>query len=111
MPSEPHEHQNSHDEYKRRADISRESWYSASMPADPATAAELCALSALEMADLVRRREISPVELIQAQLDRIEAVEPHINAFQLVRAEAALREASKLADRRQLADLPLAGVP
>jgi len=82
------------------------------MPAEPATAAEqLCALSALEMADLVRRREVSPVELIQAQLDRIDAVEPHINAFQLVRAEAALREASKLAGRRQLAELPLAGVP
>jgi len=81
------------------------------MPAEPTTAAELCALSALKMADLVRRREVSPVELIQAQLDRIEAVEPQINAFQLVRSEAALREASKLADRRQLADLPLAGVP
>jgi amidase len=89
MPSQPHEH----------------------MPAEPATAADLCRLSALEMADLVRRRQISPVELIQAHLDRIEAVEPQINAFQLVRSDAALREASELADRRQLADLPLAGVP
>jgi amidase len=111
MPSERRDQQNSHDESSRRADTSHDSWYSASMPAEPTTSAELCALSALEMADLVRRREVSPVELIQAQLDRIEAVEPQINAFQLVRSEAALREASELADRRQLADLPLAGVP
>jgi amidase len=111
MPSEPHEQQNSHEEYRRRADTSHDSWYSASMPAEPTTAADLCRLSALEMADLVRRRLISPVELIQAQLDRIDAVEPLINAFQLVRSEAALREASELADRKRLADLPLAGVP
>lgn len=111
MPSEPHEQQNSHDESSPRVDTSRDSWYSARMPAEPTTSTELCALSALEMADLVRRREISPVELIQAQLDRIEVVEPQINAFQLVRSEAALKEASKLANRRQLAGLPLAGVP
>lgn len=111
MSNEPHEHQDSHEEYQRRADTSRDSWYSASMPAEPTTTTDLYALSALDMADLVRRREISPVELIQAQLDRIEAVEPQINAFQLVRPEAALREASRLADRRKLTDLPLAGVP
>jgi len=81
------------------------------MPAEPTTASDLCALTALQMADLVRRREVSPVELIQAQLDRIEVIEPHINAFQLIRSEGALREAAKLADRRRLADLPLAGVP
>ncbi|HWF82765.1 MAG TPA: amidase [Streptosporangiaceae bacterium] len=81
------------------------------MPAEPTTAADLCTRSALEIADLVRRRQVSPVELIQAQLDRIEAIEPRINAFQLVRPEAALREAAELAGRRQLADLPLAGVP
>ncbi len=81
------------------------------MAAEPTTAAELCALSALAMADLVRRRKVSPVELIQAQLDRIEAFEPRINAFQLVRSEAALREAAELASQSRLADLPLAGVP
>lgn len=111
MPREPHGQKNSHDEYVRLADTSRDSWYTANMPADPATSSDLCALSALEMADLVHRREVSPVELIQAQLDRIEVVEPRINAFQLVRPEAALREASDLVGRRRLADLPLAGVP
>ena len=80
------------------------------MAAEPTTAADLCALSALDMADLVRRRKVSPVDLIQAQLDRIEAFEPQINAFQLVRPEAALREAAELASRSRLADLPLAGV-
>ena len=110
MPSEPHERQDSRDECERLADTSQDSWYTASMPADPSASSDLCALSALEMADLVNRRELSPVELIQAQLDRIEAADPQINAFQLVRREAALREASELARRRRLADLPLAGV-
>src|SRR5579859_3533729 len=110
MASEPPGQENSHEESERRADSSPDSWYSASMAAEPTTAADLCALPALRMAELVRRRKVSPVELIQAQLDRIEAIEPQINAFRVVRSEAALREAAELA-RRPLADLPLAGVP
>jgi amidase len=109
MASNPHEQQNSPDEYGRRADTSPESRYSANMPAEPTTAAELCALPALQMADLVRRREVSPVELLQAHLDRIEAVEPHINAFQLVRAEAATSRAPAVADDRLVARLRAAG--
>lgn len=110
MPSEPREHQNSHEESIRRADTSRDSWYSASMSAEPTTT-DLCKLSALEIANLIHRREISPVELIQAQLDLIEATDPKINAFRLVRPDEALREAAKLAEQRELTDLPLAGVP
>jgi amidase len=72
---------------------------------------DLYALSALEMASLVRQRTISPVELVQAHLDRIAAVESLINAFQVVRSDAALQEAAALAMRADLAELPLAGVP
>lgn len=72
---------------------------------------ELCSLRAVDMAGLVRDRQITPVELIQAHLDQIAEREPAIKAFQLVRQEQALREAAALGNRDDLADLPLAGVP
>lgn len=80
-------------------------------PTSEAGAADLCALPALEMAKLVRDGRLSPVELVQAHLDRIAELEPTIRAFQVVRGEQALREAADLAGRADLADLPLAGVP
>ncbi len=82
------------------------------LPPLPAPAPmDLCALPATQMAKMVRLRLISPVELVQAHLDRIAATEPKIGAFAVVRAQAALGEAKALADRATLADLPLAGVP
>ena len=45
--------------------------------------------SALEIAALVRDKELSPVELTAALLARIEALDPKLNAFCLVTAEAA----------------------
>jgi amidase len=111
MPSKSREEPNARRESWLSPDSSGDSRYSASMPAEPSTATDLWALSALETAKLVQQRTISPVELVQAQLDRIAAVEPLINAFQVVRSEAALSEAAALANRANLADLPLAGVP
>ena len=72
---------------------------------------DLCTLTAREMASRVRSRVVSPAELVSAHLERIAAREPLIGAFQLVRADQALAEAAALADRADLADLPLAGVP
>jgi len=45
-------------------------------------------------ARLVERREVSPVELTQACFDRIEAVEPSLNAFITVLGDRALESAS-----------------
>ncbi len=72
---------------------------------------DLCALTAREMASLVRERLVSPVELVSAHLERIAASDPAIGAFQVVRADQALAEAAALAARADLAALPLAGVP
>lgn len=72
---------------------------------------DLCALPAIGMASLVRGRHVGPVELIRAHLDRIAERDPAIRAFQVVRRDRALSEAAALADRADLADLPLAGVP
>src|SRR5437879_4919830 len=51
------------------------------------------ALSLTEAAQLVRHRKISPVELTQACLDRIERLNPRLNAFITVTAESALASA------------------
>src|SRR5437016_3273567 len=50
-------------------------------------------LSALAMAELVRRREISPIALIEAHLARIEKLNPKLNAFVHVDQERARRDA------------------
>jgi aspartyl-tRNA(Asn)/glutamyl-tRNA(Gln) amidotransferase subunit A len=47
----------------------------------------------VDLAPRLRRREVSPVELTQACLDRIEELNPALNAFITVTAEAALAEA------------------
>src|SRR5688500_18221543 len=46
------------------------------------------------MARRVAKREISSVELVQAHIARIEAVDPKINAVVVRRFEEALREAA-----------------
>jgi aspartyl-tRNA(Asn)/glutamyl-tRNA(Gln) amidotransferase subunit A len=47
----------------------------------------------VEISPRLRRREISPVELTRACLDRIEELNPALNAFITVMAESALAEA------------------
>jgi amidase len=59
------------------------------------------------LAELVRRREVTPRELVELFLRRIEAIDPELNAFRVTMAEAALVEADASAN----ADGPLAGVP
>src|SRR5262245_43341373 len=46
-------------------------------------------LSALEIAALVRRKEVKPLEVLDAILARLEAVNPSLNAFCLVTADVA----------------------
>ena len=67
---------------------------------------------ASELASLIRRREISPVEVVQAHLDRIEAVDPAINAIVTVAGDAL--DAARAAEAAVLSgdELgPLHGVP
>ncbi|NKE12753.1 amidase, partial [Mycobacterium tuberculosis] len=47
---------------------------------------------ATQLAALIRSRQVSPVEVMQAHLDRIAAVDPKINAIVTV-AERALDDA------------------
>src|SRR5580765_1518982 len=65
------------------------------------------------LAAAVRRRELSPVAVVEATLARIARVDPAINAFVALRADAALAEARALGERiaRGEDPGPLAGVP
>ncbi len=69
--------------------------------------------SALALADLVRRRALSPVELVDACLARIEALNPQLNAFVGLDADTA-RCAARRAEGLVLSGAPLGvlhGVP
>jgi aspartyl-tRNA(Asn)/glutamyl-tRNA(Gln) amidotransferase subunit A len=59
---------------------------------------ELTALTLAEAAGLIAARELSPVELTRAHLDRIEAIEPRLNSFITLLAEDALAEAREAED-------------
>ena len=61
-------------------------------------------LTVAEAAALVARREVSPVELVEAALARIDRLEPRLNCFITVCREAAL--AAARAAERALADGP-----
>jgi aspartyl-tRNA(Asn)/glutamyl-tRNA(Gln) amidotransferase subunit A len=74
---------------------------------------ELYELTISEAADLLRQKKISSVELTQAHLARIRAVEPEVRAFTLVTDELALQQAEE-ADRRFASGerlFPLTGIP
>ncbi len=70
---------------------------------------DLATLTAIEQAQLIRDRKASPVEVVQAVLDRIEAWQPHLNAFAALDAERAM--AAARAAEAQPAAGPLHGVP
>lgn len=74
---------------------------------------ELVFQSIGELAPLLRARKVSPVELVRAFLDRIEAVNPKVNAFLTVVGARALEEA-RVAEREIVAGRyrgPLHGIP
>ncbi|XUW91126.1 amidase [Burkholderia sp. M6-3] len=67
---------------------------------------------ATRLAELIRKREISPVEVMQAHLDRIEAIDPKVNAIVTVADDAM--KAAQAAEAAVLSGQtrgPLHGVP
>jgi amidase len=75
---------------------------------------DLCFLPATELGRLYRARRVSPLEVMQAVLARIDAVNPTVNAYVTVARESALaeaRRATRLLSRRPATLPPLHGVP
>ena len=74
---------------------------------------ELCYMSAGELSRLIRDRQVSPVEVIDAHLARIEATEPTLNSFITLLPEHA-RDAARRAEAQIQAGNyrgPLHGIP
>ena len=74
----------------------------------PTAAADLLYRPVTELGDLVRRGEVTSRELVEASLERIDALNPTLNAFIALDAERALAAADAIGpgDER-----PFAGVP
>ena len=77
------------------------------------TSSDLAFTPATELAGLIRARKLSPVELTRAVLDRIERLNPIVNAFCTVTPDVALaaaREAEQAVMKGEVRG-PLHGVP
>ncbi|HEY9854347.1 MAG TPA: Asp-tRNA(Asn)/Glu-tRNA(Gln) amidotransferase subunit GatA [Stenomitos sp.] len=70
-------------------------------------------LSAAQLADQLRTKQLTAVEAAEAAFQRIEALEPQIGAFVTLTREEALQEAAEIDRRRQAGEVlgPLSGVP
>jgi len=75
--------------------------------------AELCFLTVAEASGLIKARKLSPVELTDAYLERIQALEPQLNAFITVTADLARKQAKaaehEIARRKYRG--PMHGIP
>jgi len=69
--------------------------------------------SAVELAKLIRSKTVSPVEVMEQTITKIESVNPTLNAFVSLRIEEAMTEAKAMTERIASGDNPgpLAGVP
>jgi amidase len=75
---------------------------------------DLCFVPAGELVRLYRTRKVSPLEVMQAVLSRIDVVNPAVNAYVTVARESALtaaRVATRALGRKGTALPPLHGVP
>jgi len=56
---------------------------------------DICWISAADLAKSIRRKKLSPVEVVEDILERIEVINLKINAYVTVIANSALAEAKK----------------
>ncbi|HEX5526910.1 MAG TPA: amidase [Solirubrobacterales bacterium] len=73
---------------------------------------ELAFAGAVRLAEMVRAKEVSATELVGYFLDRIQRLDPQLNAFRVVLGERAMLEAEQAEARvRAGEERPLLGVP
>ncbi|MFO8240201.1 MAG: amidase [Dissulfuribacterales bacterium] len=72
---------------------------------------ELCYKPAYELRRMIDEKKISIEELTRSFLERIEKVNPSVNAIVAFRPESAIQEAKALDAREGNRDLPLFGIP
>ena len=75
-------------------------------------AGDICRLSAIELAGAIRRKKLSVREVVTAFLDRIEAVNPQVNAIVSLRDRGDILREADAADARQASETgTLFGLP
>ena len=74
---------------------------------------ELCYMSAGQLSHLIQSKEVSPVEVVEAHLARIEALEPTLNSFITLLPEQAMAAARQAEQEIQSGRYrgPLHGIP
>ena len=74
---------------------------------------EICRMEAVELAERIHTKELSPVEVVDAVLDRMDRLEPTLHAFCTPTPELAREEAQRLEHKLSEGEDPgpLAGVP
>jgi aspartyl-tRNA(Asn)/glutamyl-tRNA(Gln) amidotransferase subunit A len=74
---------------------------------------ELVSLSIQEAGNLIKKKQISPVELTQAHLDRIQLLDRHLNTFITLTPELSLQQARQAETQIRKGDYkgPLHGIP
>ena len=75
---------------------------------------EITAMSAMKVADKIKKRELSVQEVVEAQLKAIKLREPIYNCYITITEDKAREDAIKVQrriDNGELKDSPLAGVP
>jgi aspartyl-tRNA(Asn)/glutamyl-tRNA(Gln) amidotransferase subunit A len=74
---------------------------------------DLCYFSAGDLSRLIKKREVSPVEVVKAHLARVEALEPALNSFITLLPEQAMEEAEAAEREIQSGRYrgPLHGIP
>ena len=76
------------------------------------TGEDLAFAGVARLGELLRAGEVTPRQLVELYLARIERLDPQLNAFVSVRAEAALAEADVAHERLRAGESgPLLGVP
>jgi amidase len=79
---------------------------------EPAGGEDLAFAGAARQAELLRERQISAYELVALYLERIERLDPRLNAYRVVLGDEALGEAERAQGRLDAGEtVPLLGVP
>jgi len=75
---------------------------------------ELAYAGTVRQVELVRSGEVTPTELVDFYLERIERLDPQLNSYRVVLAERARADAKRVEERLARGDgerMPMAGVP
>jgi Asp-tRNA(Asn)/Glu-tRNA(Gln) amidotransferase A subunit family amidase len=67
---------------------------------------DICYLTALDLAAMIRARKVSPVEVIDALADRIKRLNPKLNAYITLDLENARKDAEMKHKMRKERDAP-----